>query len=119
LSGIIPWNDPTSDDVKAAATVLSQNLVPTLTRFAFDPDMAFTTYIWERVHFGVWSVAHRTLHVGVNLDSQVRTIPFNQLPTWKEDAKLDVLYGVDTKFEPDYLLFEGLGATGFTLVVSE
>ena len=110
--GIVPWNDPTSGDIKAAATALSQQLVPTLTSFALDPQVVFTTYVWQRVHFGSWSVSGRTLVVGVNLDSQVQAIPLSQLPGWEEGAKLDVLYAIGTTVQLHHLIFEGLGVTG-------
>ena len=114
-SGIIPWNDPTSGDIKTAATALSQQLVPSLTNFAFERDVVFTTYVLQRAHFGTWSVGDRTLIVGVNLDNHTWTVPLTQLPGWRENAKLDVLYDVGAAFESGQLVFEGLGATGFVV----
>jgi len=83
LSGIVPWNDPTSGEIKAAATTLGQRLVPSLSSFALDPDVTFTTYVWQRVHFGIWTVGFQTLIVGVNLNPQIRLIPVAQFPGWK------------------------------------
>jgi hypothetical protein len=80
LAGITPWNDPTSSDIKAAATTLGQQLIPSLTRFAPDPHVTFTTYVWRRIHFGKWRVDDQMLVVGVNLDPQVWRIPLVQLP---------------------------------------
>jgi hypothetical protein len=112
------WNDPTSDDIKAAATALSQQLVPSLTSFAFDPYKVFTTYVRGRVHFGTWSVGDRTLFVGVNLDRRAWSIPLTKLPRWKENARLIVLYGLGTRVEWGHLMLEGLGATGFVVDVT-
>ena len=117
-SGIVSWNDPTSVDIKAAATAIGQQLVLSLTSFALNPNMVFTTYIWHRVHFGTWSVGAQTLVIGVNLGNQVRTIPLTQLPRCEEDEQLDVLYNVGTTFESGNMVFEGLGAIGFKFVVS-
>ena len=75
LPGIVPWNDPTFSDIKAANTAISQQLLPDLTSFALDPYVAFTTYIFQ--------LDDRTLVVGVNLDPQERNIPLTQLPVWE------------------------------------
>lgn len=73
----------------------------------------FTTYVWTPVHVGTWSVGNQTLVVGVNLDSQGQTIALTQLPGWRENAELEVLYALGTTIRSGYLVFEGLGATGF------
>ena len=108
-SGIISWNDPTSGDIKAAATTVSQQLIPGLTRFVLDPDVVFATYIWQRLHLGEWSVGSRTLIVGVNLDGQTQNFPLTQLPGWKENTQPDVLYAVGATFDGTQLVWERSG----------
>lgn len=73
------------------------------------------THIWQRVHFGTWSVGDQILTIGVNLDDHVQTVPLSQLPRWQESAKVDMLYTVGTTVESGHLIFQGLGATGFVI----
>ena len=113
--GIIPWNDPTSSDIKAAAAALGQQLIPSLTKFALDPHVAFTTYVWQRVHFGVWRAGDQTLVVGVNLNPQVRWISLAQLPGWKAYTKLEVVYNDGASLESGCLVLWGLGSVGFVV----
>ena len=50
LPGIVSWNDPTSSDIKAAAAVVGQQLLPHLTSYALNPHVVFPTYVWQRIH---------------------------------------------------------------------
>ena len=115
LLGIVPWNDPTSSEIKAAATTLGQQLVPSLSSFALDSDVTFATYVWQRVHFGIWTVGRQTLIVGVNLNPQVRLIPLVQLPGWKGYTKLEVVYSDGASFELSSLALWELGSVGFVV----
>ena len=116
FAGVIPWNEPTSSDIIAAATSLGQQLVPSLTNFALDPHVAFMTYIWQRSHFGIWRVGDQTLVVGVNLDRQVQTwMPLSQLLGWKSYAKLEVVYNGGASFGLGNLALWSLGSVGFVV----
>ena len=115
--GIVPWNDPTSSDIKAAATTLGQQLVPSLLKFALDPDVAFTTYVWERLHFGIWRIGHRALVVGINLNPRMQRISIAQLAGWKAYAGLEVVYSDGASFESGILALQDLGFVGFVVTV--
>jgi len=115
--GIVPWNDPTSSDIKAAADTLSQQLIPSLTSFILNPHVTFATCVWQRVHFGIWRVGDHTLVVGVNLNPQVRWIPLSQLPGWKAYTKLEVVYNDGGSFESGNLSLWDLGSVGFIVTV--
>ena len=117
LLGIVPWNDPTSGDIKAAATIVSQQLLPSLSSFALDPHVTFTTYVWQRVHFGIWKVGNQMLVVGVNLNPQVRLVPLTQLPGWKGSTTLEMVYSDSASFESGDLALSGLGSVGCTVTV--
>lgn len=117
LPGITPWNDPTSGDIKAAATNLGQQLVPSLTSFALDPHVTFTTFVWQRVHFGVWKVDNRVLVVGVNLNPQVRWIPLAQLPECETHTEVEVVYDGGASIESGNLALWDLGSVGFVVTV--
>ncbi|KAF9644703.1 hypothetical protein BDM02DRAFT_3181472 [Thelephora ganbajun] len=115
--GIIPWTDPTSGDIKTAATTLSQRLVPSLTSFALNPHVTFATYVWQRVHFGVWRVGDQTLVVGVNLNPEVRWISLARLPGWRRYTKLEVVYNGGASFESENLSLWDLGSVGFIVTM--
>ena len=115
--GIIPWNDPTSSDIKTAATILGQQLIPSLSSFALDPDVTFSTYVWQRVHFGIWVVGRQSLVVGVNLDPHVRSIPLAQLPGWKAYTTLEMVYNNGASFESRNLALWELGSVGFIVTM--
>ena len=115
--GIIPWNDPTSSDIKAAATALGRQLIPSLLSYVLDPDATFTTYVWQRVHFGIWAVDHQSLVVGVNLDPQVRWVPLAQLPGWKAYRRLEMVYNNGASFDSGNLALRELGYVGFIVTV--
>ena len=117
LSGIVAWNDPTSSDIKAAATTLGQQLIASLSRFALDADVTFSTYVWQRVHFGIWAVGRQLLVVGVNLDPQVGWVPLGQLPGWKAYRKLETVYNNGASFESGNLALWELGSVGFIVTV--
>jgi len=117
LTGITPWNDPTSSDIKATATDLARHLIPSLTNFALDPHVTFTTYVWQRVHFGIWRVGNRVFVVGVNLNSQVRSITLTQIPECKGYTESEVVYDGGASFELGNLALGELGSVGFILVV--
>jgi hypothetical protein len=117
LAGITPWNDPTSSDIKAAATTLGQQLIPSLTRFALDPHVTFTTYVWQRVHFGMWRVDDQMLVVGVNLNPHVWRIPLAQLPGWNAYMKLEVVYNGGASFESADIVLWDLSSVGFVVTM--
>ena len=117
LAGITPWNDPTSSDIKAAVTTLGQQLIPGLTSFALDPHTTFATYVWQRVHFGIWRAGDQTLIIGVNLNPQVWQIPLTQLPGWKAYTRLEVVYNGGASFESGNLALWDLGSVGFVVMM--
>jgi len=55
--------------------------------------------------------------VGVNLNPQVRWIPLAQLPGWKAQAKLEVVYDGGASFELGNLALWDLGSVGFVVTV--
>ena len=117
LAGITPWNDPTSSDITAAATTLGQQLIPSLTSFALEPHATFVTYVWQRVHFGIWRAGDQTLVVGVNLNPQVWRIPLAQLPGWKAYTRMEVVYNGGASFESGNLALWDLGSVAFVVTL--
>ena len=79
--------------------------------------MTFTTYVWQRVHFGIWRVGNRVLIMGVNLNPQARWIPLAQLPECKAYTELKVVYNGGMSFELGNLVLWELGSVGFVVMV--
>ncbi|THH33377.1 hypothetical protein EUX98_g816 [Antrodiella citrinella] len=65
--GIIPWNDPTTDDIKASATALAK-AIPAMKAFILNPAATFQRVISGRVDVGVWVVGRQTLVLATNLN---------------------------------------------------
>lgn len=49
----MPWNDPTTPDIKDAATALAHAL-PTIKTFLFDPTVSFTFSRESAIDVGIW-----------------------------------------------------------------
>ena len=118
FTGIVAWNAPTSSDIIDAATSIGQQLIPSLTNFTLNPRVKFATYVWQRVHFGIWRVDGHILVVGVNLNPHAQRTPLVQLPGWKSHTKMKVVYDDGgASFESGDLVLWGLGSVGLVVTV--
>ena len=66
--GSFAWNDPTTDDIKASASVLAKAL-PTMKDFILNPHAAFRHISVDRVDVGIWTVGTQTLLLATNLNN--------------------------------------------------
>lgn len=63
--GIVPWVDPTTPDIKDAATRLAHAL-PTIKSFLFDPNASFSSSRNSPLDIGIWTSDARTLVLASN-----------------------------------------------------
>ena len=63
--GIVPWVDPTTPDIKDAATRLAHAL-PTIKSFLFDPSASFSSSRVSPLDIGIWKSGTLTLVLASN-----------------------------------------------------
>lgn len=99
--GIVSWNDPTTDDIRAAASLLALAL-PRMTPFMFPSptsassgvDPNFQHVVTEdRVDLGVWAVGARRLVLAANLEYAGRSAGVHEVLGSGVDAgKVETLF---------------------------
>ena len=65
--GVVPWNDPTTDDIKASSSAFAKAL-PQMKEFILSPSASFQLVVSNRMHVGVWTVGRRSLILATNLN---------------------------------------------------
>ncbi|KXN90762.1 hypothetical protein AN958_03649 [Leucoagaricus sp. SymC.cos] len=76
--GVVSWDDPTPDDIKASASTLALAL-PKMNPFILSPNASFKQITINRVDFGLWTVGSQTLVLGTNMNNANTNITFAQL----------------------------------------
>lgn len=77
--GVIPWDDPTSSDIKASASTLALAL-PKMTPFILNPSATFRqTLTSDLVDIGLWTVGSQTLVLLTNTKYQATTVELGSL----------------------------------------
>ena len=76
MIGIVPWNDPTTPDIKDAATALAHAL-PTIKTFLFDPSVSFTFSRESAIDIGIWTTKNlQTLILASNTQNVLASQTF-------------------------------------------
>lgn len=77
--GVVPWSDPTPDDIKASASAFAKSL-PNITPFLFDAQSALsrTNYVIGGIDIATWTNGWQTLVLVTNTDYTIETV------TWQE-----------------------------------
>ncbi|KAH7890176.1 hypothetical protein F5I97DRAFT_1965248 [Phlebopus sp. FC_14] len=75
--GVVSWEDPTTADIKAAASAFAQSL-PKITPFLFNPSSVRTTYVVGGVSVATWDTASEILVLATN------THYVNQTVSWED-----------------------------------
>lgn len=65
--GVVSWDDPTTADIKASASLLAKAM-PKLTPFILSPQATFRQVTMNRVDIGLWTVGARTLALAANMN---------------------------------------------------
>ncbi|KAK7026408.1 hypothetical protein VNI00_015643 [Paramarasmius palmivorus] len=76
--GVVPWDDPTSTDIKASSSALALSL-PEMTPFILDPSATFRQVTSDRIDVGLWTVGDRTLVLASNMNYEEKTLDLEQL----------------------------------------
>lgn len=77
--GVIPWDDPTTPDIKSSASTLALAL-PKLTPFILNPASSFRQILTQSlVDIGIWTVGSQTLVLATNTKYEATSIRFADL----------------------------------------
>lgn len=76
---MVPWNDPTTPDIKASASALALAL-PKMTPFILNPTATFRQHTSNtRIDVGMWTVGAETLVVATNMNYAAASITLGDL----------------------------------------
>ncbi|KAF8153023.1 hypothetical protein B0H34DRAFT_721877 [Crassisporium funariophilum] len=110
--GIIPWIDPTPNDIKQSASKLAK-VLPQISNYIFDPEASFSYLTHGRVDVGLWSKKSETLVLVTNLDVANSTFKLDDLDG--KTVKWLLQEGVRTAPAGE-LSFEPLGSAAFVML---
>ncbi|KAJ3487921.1 hypothetical protein NLI96_g3193 [Meripilus lineatus] len=109
--GIVPWNDPTTPDIKASASALAKAMSTTLKGFILDPNATFQLITQNRVHVGVWTVSGRTLVLATNLNyNETR---FSLESVHGSGSRISQVFDSGAKIQGKDVILESVGSGGF------
>lgn len=118
--GIVPWIDPTPDDIKDSSTLLAQAL-PTIKTFLFDPSTNFTRPSSSSgdIDVGLWTTNGQTLVLAANLVNSSGIVNFGL--GGGEDIQATELFnsggvlGVDADGASGMVSFNAVGSLAYVL----
>ncbi|KAI6013051.1 hypothetical protein BKA83DRAFT_685024 [Pisolithus microcarpus] len=78
--GVVPWADPTSNDIKASASAFAKSL-PKITPFFFDAQSALsrTNCVFGGIDVATWTNGWQTLVLAANTDYVNETFSWNEI----------------------------------------
>lgn len=76
--GIVPWDDPTSNDIKTSASALAVAFARMKT-FILEPKSAFRRVTVARVDVGLWTKGNETLVLATNLNYEEAKVELSDL----------------------------------------
>ncbi|KAJ7178063.1 hypothetical protein C8R46DRAFT_1075716 [Mycena filopes] len=107
--GIMPWIDPTTADIKSAASALAIALGLVKT-FIFDPRVEFRRVVSNRIDVGMWTLGAETLLLLVNMNARDAelTLPLSDTLEVREVLNFGVVRAIGSQTQLGFEL-EGLG----------
>lgn len=110
--GVVSWDDPTTADIKASASLLARSLSK-MTPYITNPNASFRQITLRRIDVGLWSVDRETLILASNMNDKNATILFQDLGL--EPSKIVQLLdsGSAASRDKSGLSFESVGSGAF------
>lgn len=118
LTGIIPWIDPTPNDIKQAASRLAL-VLPRMTRFLFTPNTIFARQVTPALDIASWSIGSEVLWLATNLSNDTVggvTLPVSAEGITGRPLPYQWLLSENAVITPDGVLV--LGPFGSSILVS-
>ncbi|KAG6889321.1 hypothetical protein C0992_005647 [Termitomyces sp. T32_za158] len=110
--GVVSWDDPTTPDIKASASLLAKSLSK-MTPYITNPNALFRQLTIGRVDVGLWSVDHETLVLASNMNDKNATLLFQDLGLEPSNIVQLLDSGSTTIPDKSGLTFESVGSGAF------
>ncbi|KAG6836204.1 hypothetical protein H0H93_010316 [Arthromyces matolae] len=116
--GVVSWDDPTTSDIKASASLLATS-IPKMTPYITSPTAQFRQVAINGIDIGLWSVGSGTLVLATNTNYETATLPLKDLdlnPNLAQGNIVQVLNSGST-ISPDKsaFVFESVGSGAFVV----
>ncbi|KAF9529879.1 hypothetical protein CPB83DRAFT_811551 [Crepidotus variabilis] len=113
--GIVSWDDPTTADIKNAASKLAL-ISPQLAAYVLNPKASHAQVTVNRVDFGSWSLGTTTLVLATNLNYAATSVQFKDVGLSTANRIEQILdTGAKTDEIAGILSFESIGSGGFII----
>jgi hypothetical protein len=113
ISGVVSWDDPTTPDIKASASLLAKAM-PKMTPFILSPAAKFRQVTVNRVDIGLWTVGTRTLVLAANMNYATTNVDLASLGLHATAAIEQVLNsGASSASAGNRLAFGSVGTGAF------
>ncbi|KAF5329520.1 hypothetical protein D9619_009061 [Psilocybe cf. subviscida] len=111
--GVVSWDDPTTPEIKASASLLAQAM-PKLTPFILSSEATFRQVTVNRVDVGLWTVGARTLVLAANMNYATTNVDLASLGL-HATAAIEQVFKSGTSSAParDHLVFGAVGSGAF------
>jgi hypothetical protein len=112
---VIPWTDPTSDDIKASFSALALS-IPTLKKYILAAGAVFQSYSVNRIDVGLWTVGNETLLLATNLNYNAYSLDLSNLPSRLGSSKsVTPVLDSGAEYSGTHITFESVGSGAFIL----
>lgn len=111
--GIVPWNDPTTDDIKASATAFAK-AIPVMKEFILSPSATFQRVVFNRIDVGVWTVGRSSLVLATNLNYEAALFSLTLLHG-TSGAKVSQVFNSGAVVSGRVIQLESVGTGAFIL----
>ncbi|KAF8804202.1 hypothetical protein BYT27DRAFT_7194948 [Phlegmacium glaucopus] len=113
--GVVSWDDPTTPDIKAFASLLALS-IPKMTPFILNPSATFCQTTIQGVDVGLWKInAAETLVLATNTNYSPVSVQITNLGLPSREINVEQVLDTGTKIDSDRsnILFEAVGSGAF------
>ncbi|KAG6890138.1 hypothetical protein C0995_011431 [Termitomyces sp. Mi166 len=110
--GVVSWDDPTTPDIKASASLLAISLSK-MAPYIASPNASFRQITLGRVDVGLWSVERETLVLASNMNYENATLLFKDLSLEPSNIVQLLDSGSATSSDKSGIVFESVGSGAF------
>jgi len=112
--GVVSWDDPTTPDMKASASILARSL-PMMTPFILSAAASFRQVTFNRVDMGLWTVGSETLILATNMNYTTVTVRIADLGLKPKGITQVLNSGAVLTPDTTGLTFESVGSGAFVV----
>ncbi|GLB44489.1 hypothetical protein LshimejAT787_1701160 [Lyophyllum shimeji] len=112
--GVVSWDDPTSADIKASASLLARSL-PKIIPFLTNPAASFRQETLNRVDVGLWTVGPETLVLASNMNYATATVQLSGLGLKSKGITQVLDSGAVVSPDQAGFTFESVGSGAFVV----